>query len=87
MSLRGGGERGVEPVLATNTCSLLVTEIAVAATLPERVVGMHFFNPPNDAPRTHEGTSALIPVFARPMISFWICEVPSYRVVTRTSRK
>ena len=30
--------------------------------------------------------SALIPVAARPMISFWICEVPSYRVVTRTSR-
>jgi hypothetical protein len=23
------------------------------------------------------GTSALIPVAARPMISFWICEVPS----------
>jgi hypothetical protein len=23
------------------------------------------------------GTSALIPVIARPMISFWICEVPS----------
>ena len=33
------------------------------------------------------GTSALIPVSARPMISFWICEVPSYSVVTRTSRK
>ena len=31
--------------------------------------------------------SALIPVSARPMISFWICDVPSYRVVTRTSRK
>ena len=23
------------------------------------------------------GTSALMPVIARPMISFWICEVPS----------
>ena len=31
----------------------------------------------------HAGTSALIPVSARPMISFWICEVPSYSVVTR----
>ena len=39
------------------------------------------------APARHAGTSALIPVSARPMISFWICEVPSYRVVTRTSRK
>ncbi len=35
----------------------------------------------------YDGTSALIPVSARPMISFWIWEVPSYRVVTRTSRK
>jgi 3-hydroxybutyryl-CoA dehydrogenase len=33
-------------VLATNTSSLLVTALAPAATHPERVVGMHFFNPP-----------------------------------------
>jgi 3-hydroxybutyryl-CoA dehydrogenase len=33
-------------VLATNTSSLLVTAMASAATHPERVVGMHFFNPP-----------------------------------------
>ena len=32
-------------VLATNTSSLLVTAIASAAEGPERVVGMHFFNP------------------------------------------
>jgi 3-hydroxybutyryl-CoA dehydrogenase len=32
-------------VLATNTSSLLVTAIAPAAKRPERVVGMHFFNP------------------------------------------
>jgi 3-hydroxybutyryl-CoA dehydrogenase len=32
-------------VLATNTSSLPVTGIAAAATHPERVVGMHFFNP------------------------------------------
>jgi 3-hydroxybutyryl-CoA dehydrogenase len=32
-------------VLATNTSSLLVTAIAAGATNPERVVGMHFFNP------------------------------------------
>jgi 3-hydroxybutyryl-CoA dehydrogenase len=32
-------------VLATNTSSLPVTAIAAAATHPERVVGMHFFNP------------------------------------------
>src|SRR5205807_1185063 len=32
-------------VLATNTSSLLVTAIAAAARGPQRVVGMHFFNP------------------------------------------
>ncbi len=32
-------------MLATNTSSLLVTAIAAGATHPERVVGMHFFNP------------------------------------------
>ena len=32
-------------VLATNTSSLLVTAVATAAQRPERVVGMHFFNP------------------------------------------
>ncbi|MEM4716447.1 MAG: 3-hydroxyacyl-CoA dehydrogenase family protein, partial [Candidatus Caldarchaeum sp.] len=33
-------------VLATNTSTLPITEIASAAPYPERVVGMHFFNPP-----------------------------------------
>src|SRR5439155_10231255 len=32
-------------VLATNTSALSVTEIAAAISMPERVVGMHFFNP------------------------------------------
>ncbi len=32
-------------VLATNTSSLPVTAIAAAAARPERVVGLHFFNP------------------------------------------
>jgi 3-hydroxybutyryl-CoA dehydrogenase len=32
-------------VLATNTSSIPVTAIAAGATHPERVVGMHFFNP------------------------------------------
>ena len=34
-----------EAVLATNTSALPVTEIAAATEHPERVVGMHFFNP------------------------------------------
>lgn len=35
-----------DAVLATNTSALSVTEIAAATTTPERVIGMHFFNPP-----------------------------------------
>jgi 3-hydroxybutyryl-CoA dehydrogenase len=34
-----------DAILATNTSSLSVTEIAVATINPKRVVGMHFFNP------------------------------------------
>jgi len=34
-----------DAVLASNTSALSVTEIAAATTTPERVVGMHFFNP------------------------------------------
>jgi 3-hydroxybutyryl-CoA dehydrogenase len=34
-----------EAILATNTSALSVTEIAAATATPERVVGMHFFNP------------------------------------------
>jgi 3-hydroxybutyryl-CoA dehydrogenase len=37
---------GPQAVLATNTSSLRVSEIADGVPHPERVVGMHFFNPP-----------------------------------------
>jgi 3-hydroxybutyryl-CoA dehydrogenase len=36
---------GGEAILATNTSALSVTEIADATQRPERVLGMHFFNP------------------------------------------
>jgi 3-hydroxybutyryl-CoA dehydrogenase len=36
---------GPEAVLATNTSSLSVTELAAGVPGPERVVGLHFFNP------------------------------------------
>ncbi|WP_431875653.1 3-hydroxyacyl-CoA dehydrogenase family protein [Micromonospora marina] len=34
-----------ETILATNTSSLSVTEISVATTRPNQVIGIHFFNP------------------------------------------
>ncbi|MDQ3629532.1 MAG: 3-hydroxybutyryl-CoA dehydrogenase [Actinomycetota bacterium] len=34
-----------EAILATNTSSLSVTEISAATAKPDRVIGMHFFNP------------------------------------------
>jgi 3-hydroxybutyryl-CoA dehydrogenase len=37
---------GPEAILATNTSSLPVSAIAADTPHPERVVGMHFFNPP-----------------------------------------
>lgn len=36
---------GPETILATNTSALSVTKIAEATARPERVVGLHFFNP------------------------------------------
>ncbi|PWU04030.1 MAG: 3-hydroxybutyryl-CoA dehydrogenase [Bacteroidetes bacterium] len=33
-------------ILATNTSSMSITEIAFATNRPDRVAGMHFFNPP-----------------------------------------
>jgi 3-hydroxybutyryl-CoA dehydrogenase len=42
---RLGAALGPDVLLATNTSSLSITEIADATEHPERVVGMHFFNP------------------------------------------
>ncbi len=36
---------GSDVVLATNTSSLSIVEIAVSTSRPDKVVGMHFFNP------------------------------------------
>ena len=50
-------------LLATNTSSLSVASIAAAAEHPERVIGMHFFNP--------VPLMALVEVIAGPMTAVW----------------
>jgi 3-hydroxybutyryl-CoA dehydrogenase len=49
-----------DAILATNTSALSVTEIAAAATGPERVVGMHFFNPAPVLPLVEVVRTALV---------------------------
>jgi 3-hydroxybutyryl-CoA dehydrogenase len=39
------GVAGEQAILASNTSSLVVAEIAAACTRPQRVAGLHFFNP------------------------------------------
>jgi 3-hydroxyacyl-CoA dehydrogenase / enoyl-CoA hydratase / 3-hydroxybutyryl-CoA epimerase len=41
---------GEKTLLASNTSSLSITEMAGALRAPSRFVGMHFFNPPNRMP-------------------------------------
>lgn len=43
-------EVGPDAVLATNTSSLSVTEMGTALARPERLVGLHFFNPVHKMP-------------------------------------
>lgn len=61
---------GPETVLATNTSSLIVSDIARDVPHPERVVGLHFFNPPHQMPlveviyTSHTSPAALAKAFA-----------------------
>ena len=60
-------------LFASNTSSLSITGLAAAATRPEQVVGMHFFNPVEKMPlveivkgqRTSPGTIAAIAALSR----------------------
>ncbi len=68
LSLKQGLFRALDPIvpshaiLATNTSSLSVATISLAATTPGRVIGMHFFNPVHLMKLVevvvHDGTSA-----------------------------
>ena len=62
-----------EAIFASNTSTLPITEIAVGASVPGRVIGMHFFNPVHKMPlveviraeRTTDETVATIFAFAK----------------------
>ncbi len=64
---------GPDPIFASNTSSLSITALAEAAQRPERVVGMHFFNPVEKMPlveivrgsRTTEETVAAVASLSR----------------------
>jgi 3-hydroxyacyl-CoA dehydrogenase len=47
---RLGGAARPDAILATNTSGLRITEIAERTARPERVVGMHWWNPPHLVP-------------------------------------
>ena len=51
-----------DAIIATNTSTIPIAEIAIAAPHPERVLGMHFFSPVEKMPLLevipHEGSSA-----------------------------
>ena len=42
---RLASQNSTDSIFATNTSSIPITQIAFAIPMPERVVGMHFFNP------------------------------------------
>ena len=62
-------------VLATNTSSLSVTAIAEACAHPERVLGVHFFNPPVILPLVEivpgAATAADVTASTRALIQSW----------------
>ena len=60
-----------ETVLASNTSSLSITDIASGIPSPDRVVGMHFFNPPHiikllEVIRGEKSASEIVD---------WVCEI------------
>lgn len=82
-------------VLATNTSSLSVTAIAAGCAAPERVIGLHFFNPPPLMPLVEvvpwAGTAESVTTASRALMSAWgktpvVCtDTPGF-IVNRVAR-
>ncbi|MBX7137195.1 MAG: enoyl-CoA hydratase/isomerase family protein [Oligoflexia bacterium] len=79
-----------DAIITTNTSSLSVTEIASAIPAPERVAGMHFFNPVPKMPlvevisgaKTNDKTLAIVAALATKLGKFPIVvkDVPGFLV-------
>jgi 3-hydroxyacyl-CoA dehydrogenase/enoyl-CoA hydratase/3-hydroxybutyryl-CoA epimerase len=70
-------EVGPETVLASNTSSLRIGDIARETQRPERVVGLHFFNPVNRMP--------LVEVVAGPRSASWAVAT-AYRLALKLGK-
>jgi len=84
-----------EAVLATNTSSLSVTAIAAACERPERVIGLHFFNPAPLLPLVELvpglATDAALPAQAIALMAAWsktpvLCKDTPGFIVNRVAR-
>ncbi len=86
---------GPGAVLATNTSSLSVTAIAAACQRPERVIGLHFFNPAPLLPLVEVvpglATDATLPAQAAGLMRAWgkvpvVCKDTPGFIVNRVAR-
>jgi len=55
-----------DAILASNTSSLPISEMAKATARPENVVGMHFFNPPQ--------LMRLVEIILAPQTAYWVAQ-------------
>ena len=79
-----------ETIIATNTSSLSITAIAAATSRPDKIIGMHFFNPVpamklveiirglNTSDETKEAVVALTEVLGKTAVE--VAEVPGFVV-------
>jgi 3-hydroxybutyryl-CoA dehydrogenase len=84
-----------DAVLASNTSSLSVTAIAAACTVPERVIGLHFFNPAPLMPLVEVvpglATDAALPAHCTGLMKAWgkspvVCKDTPGFIVNRVAR-